>query len=150
MNNDFKFTSSELKRSMMSIKPIDTLMFIQEFMDSINIFAYENWINGKITDGPNIKKYWVDITVMYKHNHMPDPRAGSRLTKRGCKVKFYKDSVEVPKTIKTDDYDSSASASEKRKRKKKIDAWVVEIKIPRHIIDRFEKKYQEMLNECQS
>ena len=135
----------EMQLTYQGNSSLNGLIAVQEFMDSVNVFAYRNWLEGTVTEGPIIEKYWIELTAMYTEDYMPDPAAGMRLIKRGCKVKFYKDSIEVSKTTKTDDYDPKMSPQEKRTRKEKVNVWMVTIRIPRKLIDQFMEKTKESI-----
>ena len=65
------------------------LLEIEGMLDKLDMYVFENWIEGEVVDGPNVSKYWIDLTLMYKREQMPDPEAITRLTEHNIKV-FYK------------------------------------------------------------
>ena len=93
---------------------LDILIEIDTVFESLDLYAFKNWINGEIVDGPRIKRYWIDITLQYPLNQMPDPKAGLRLLKHGIMVSFKKGSL-------TQD-------------SKDTDIWLVTVEIPRKLI----------------
>jgi hypothetical protein len=74
---------------------LDILLECEDLLDSLDIYVFQNWINGELIDGPRIKRYWVSITLQYAHKQMPDPRAGLRLLKHGILVSFEKGELEA-------------------------------------------------------
>jgi hypothetical protein len=74
---------------------LDILLELEDVIDSLDIYVFKNWIHGEVVDGPRIKRYWVTIMLQYKHEQMPDPRAGLRLLKHGILVSFEKGELEA-------------------------------------------------------
>ena len=40
-------------------------------MDEMGIYTYKNWLEGEVVAGPEVGRYWVDITLMYPREQMP-------------------------------------------------------------------------------
>jgi hypothetical protein len=112
---------------------LDVMISIEDYMDSLDLWAFKNWINGQIVDGPWVKRYWVIITAKYPYEEMPDPQGGLRLLKYGTKVKFEKTFEEVPVDVKDPTQDIDPETKKPKMVKKKI--WYVHFKIPRKFID---------------
>ncbi len=74
---------------------LDILLEVEDVLDSLDIYVFQNWILGEVIDGPRIKRYWVTVTLQYAHKQMPDPRAGLRLLKHGILVSFEKGELEA-------------------------------------------------------
>ena len=72
---------------------LDVLMQVDEYLESLNIYAYPNWFSGEIVDGPRIEKYWVTVTLMYPRKMMPDPAGAERIIASGGKVYYAEDSL---------------------------------------------------------
>jgi len=134
----------EMKLVYGDFTPLDILIAMYDFMDSINIFAYKNWMKGRIVEGPFMEKYWIEVTAMFPYEDMPDPSAGMRMIKRGCDIKFSKSQIEVAKDLEDDDYDVETMKPEQRRTaKKKKKVWTVTFRIPRKIIDQLIEEYKE-------
>ena len=42
---------------------LDVLMQVDEYLDTLNVYAYSNWIKGEIVEGPEIEKYCILVTL---------------------------------------------------------------------------------------
>lgn len=122
---------------------IDTLMDIERVLDNLNMYAYENWIEGEIVEGPHIDRYWVTVTLMYPHKLMPDPEGTRRLTNNGCKVYYAKDElVTAAKLREPEDSEGPDGENDRRpgqNRAKKVvrPIWLVTLEIPRKFMNGF-------------
>lgn len=65
---------------------LDILLGVEEYFDNMDLYAYKNWINGEIVEGPNVSKYWVEITLKFSHDTFPDPVATKIFEKQGTKI----------------------------------------------------------------
>lgn len=91
------------------------LLQVEDFLDSNHLYAYKNWFEGEVYDGPILEKYWVRIKLKYDYNLMPDPQALERLVNLGVTVKY----EEVKE--QTDD--------------KEEHFWVIGLRIPKTLIN---------------
>lgn len=108
-----------------------TLIQIEDFLDSNNIYAFDNWFEGIIWDGPNISRYWIDLTLKYPYTLMPQPKAIERFIDMGVIASFKKSS----EFIATDVQDSSDLNPVTRKpNEEENDIWLIKLKIPRRLI----------------
>ena len=83
---DQNYILNNLRANTSRDSALETLMDFERVLDTANIYAYKNWMEGEIVEGPHIDRYWVTVTLMYYKNQMPDPEGAMRLTKNGCKV----------------------------------------------------------------
>jgi len=120
------------------------LLEIEGMLDKLDMYVFENWIEGEVIDGPNVSKYWIDITLMYKLEQMPDPEAITRLTEHNIKVFYKKDvleqpmKIESPDDLETDLQDPDSPGYNKRRAKiETIPIWLVKLEIPRQFIDEY-------------
>ena len=95
---------------------LDILIEVEGVLDSLDLYAFKNWINGEIVNGPIIKRYWIELTLQYLQHQMPDPRAGLRLLKHGIMVSFSKGNLE-------------ALANEAEE-----PVWLVKLEVPRRLL----------------
>ena len=83
-----------------------TLIQIEDFLDSNNLYAFNNWFEGVIWDGPDVSRHWIEVTLKYPYLLMPEPRAMNRFTDMGVKFNFKEKTIYVPKKVeKPDDLD---------------------------------------------
>jgi hypothetical protein len=119
-------------------------MNLESVIDHANIYAYPNWIEGEIVEGPHIDRYWVTVTLMYPHKLMPDPEGAERLLKHGCKVYYAKDELETAAKLKSpDDSEGQDNASgrrpgQTRAKMVKKPIWLVTIVVPRKFMNDIE------------
>ena len=72
-------------------------------LDEAGLYAYKN-DTMKVGILNTIYVIWISVKLMYPYIKMPDPKAGLRLTKLGCEVKFEDYSKEANLT-KIEDLD---------------------------------------------
>ena len=115
---------------------LNMLMEFERTLDSTNLYAYQNWMNGELVEGPVIDRYWFTTTWMYPYKMMPDPAGSLRLLKYGCKVYFKQDVLKEPSRVL--DRDDLAFGIEDEQKKAKIirkKVWLVTIEMPRKFVD---------------
>ncbi len=143
MMNDNEI-SKTLKKIYDSNTSLDMLIEFEEVLDTLHVYSYKNWFNGEIVGGPEISKYWVEVTLMYPYEEMPDPDGALRLIKHGCYVHYGKYKYRVSKEINSpEDVELTISGTSRSKRKPKkeiITVWLVKISMPRHFIDDFDSE----------
>jgi len=110
---------------------MSTLVDFERVLDNVHLYAYENWIKGELVEGPKVEKHWVTCSFMWPKKMMPEPMGAKILIDYNIKVTYKKDLLESPVKIKTpSDYEEGT-----RYPKMKLDPiWVVEIKMPRTIM----------------
>jgi len=129
---DYPNIVDNIKGIFTSDSSINALLDFERVLDDSDLYAYKNWINGEIVDGPLIKKYSVACVLMYPEKLMPDPRGGKRLLHLGCLIHFKKTEIEVPVKIETPD-DFKAGTHYPKMAKKPV--WLVRIEIPKEIMN---------------
>lgn len=132
---------------------LDFMIQAEDFLDNMDIYAFENWLDGTIVDGPTVSKYWIELTLMYDYDKMPDPSGAIRLINVGAKASMR--TIEVQdNNLPTDPEDrinldtlsslSDGQAAQGTTLNQVIDAdpikrynknWLVDISIPRQFID---------------
>jgi hypothetical protein len=116
---------------------LETLMDFERVMDNANIYAYKNWMEGEIVEGPHIDRYWVTVTLMYHKNLMPDPEGAIRLTRNGCKVYFAEEEYITAAKLKSPDDSEGQDGADGRRpgqtRAKRVikPIWLVTVVMPR-------------------
>jgi hypothetical protein len=129
---DYPNIVDNIKGIFTSDSSINALLDFERVLDDSDLYAYKNWLNGEIVDGPIIKKYSVACILMYPEKLMPDPRGGKRLLHLGCTIHFKKTEIEVPVKIETPDDFKSGTHYPKMVKKP---VWLVRIEIPKEIMN---------------
>ena len=134
---DQNYILNNLRANTSRDSALETLMDFERVMDNANIYAYKNWMEGEIVEGPHIDKYWVTVTLMYPKALMPDPEGAMRLTRNGCKVYFAEEEyITAAKLRSPDDSEGQDGADGRRPgqtRAKRVikPIWLVTIVMPR-------------------
>jgi len=109
----------------------NVLKDFERVIDELDVYIYKNWEDGELIIGPDIKRHWVSCSFMWPRDRMPDPQGGKRLVEYGCKVKYKKDFMMVPRKIETPD--DIRPNTKKGKLDRKL-IWIVEISMPKQLI----------------
>lgn len=124
-----------LKRVDQHDTSLSMLLEFEKTLDNAGMYAYKNWMEGELIQGPDINRYWFTTTWMYPLNLMPDPDGGLRLIKYGCKVSYKKDFyVEPTKVLSIADIDPQKGQRKAAKMNRKP-VWLVTIEMPRRFVD---------------
>jgi hypothetical protein len=125
--------NKSISRIATDVTAKDMLLQFDRVLEESGIYAYANWFEGELIEGPDISRYWFTTTWMWPEACMPDPDAGLRLTKKGCRVYFYKDTFVTPAKIKGPE--SFEDTIHRKAREDKHSVWCVKIEMPRRLID---------------
>jgi hypothetical protein len=120
---------------------LNTLKDFERVLDELDVYVYDNWIDGELAEGPVESRYWVTCTFMWPYKDMPDPQGGKRLLDFGCQLAFTQDEVTVVRKVKTPDDIRPGT------KKGKVDTnkvWFVEIKIPKKLMFDINKGYKDL------
>ena len=131
---DIDFTSivDTIKNIYMSDGAMNTLLDFERVLDEADVYAFRNWINGELVQGPKIGRYSCTCTFMWPYKLMPDPRATVRLANVGCNVKMLKSKIEVPVAVTS--YEDFQSGSRYPKMQEN-QVWFMQIEIPFELMD---------------
>jgi len=131
---DINFTSivDTIKNIYMSDGSMNTLLDFERVLDDADIYAFRNWINGELVQGPVIGRYNCSCCFMWPYKLMPDPKAVLRLTAIGCDVKMMKGQLEVPIAVTSYEDFQSGSRYPKMQENK---VWFMQIEIPFELMD---------------
>jgi hypothetical protein len=125
-----------LKRVSGQETSLHMLMEFEKTLDNANLYAYKNWFNGELVEGPVIDRYWFTTTWMYPEKMMPNPEGALRLIKYGCKVYFSKDNFLEPTDVHAgEDLRGGLSSERKQAKLLKHPVWLVTIEMPRKFVD---------------
>ncbi len=122
----------------------DSLNLLKDFervLDELDVYVYDNWIDGEIVSGPKEGRYFVECVFMWPEDKMPEPKGGQVLLDYGCKVQFAESKLaKVRKIRKPDDIRPGT-------RKGKIDhetIWMVKIVMPKKLMYDINRGYTEL------
>ena len=87
-----------IKNVYMTDSNLTTLMDFERVIDELDLYAFKNWKQGELVEGPVYERYFVTCTFMWPYKFMPDPDGATRLLDYGCEVRFKKDMLEYPVT----------------------------------------------------
>ena len=122
--------------------PFDLLLFFIE-RDELDIYVYDNWKDGELVSGPKITRHWVSCSFMWPLKNMPDPMGGKRLLDYDCKVRMGKDFIIKPRKIRKPD---DIRPGTKKGKLDKIAIWLVQIDMPKKLIQTIYSGYDELQN----
>lgn len=120
---------------------LNILKDFERVIDELDIYVYENWIEGELMEGPIESRYFVECTFMWPKDEMPNPRGGTRLLDYGCKVQWGESFLAKVRKIKSSDDIRPGT------KKGKIDMesiWVVKISMPKKLMHDINRGYQAL------
>jgi hypothetical protein len=110
---------------------LSVLKDFERVIDELDLYVYENWIDGELADGPHVSRHWISASFMWPKESMPDPMGAKRLLDYGCKVKYEKTHVIVPKEVESPD---DFRPGTKKGKLEHNPVWVVSITMPRKLV----------------
>lgn len=119
---------------------LDILLQMEDVLDSLDIYVFKNWYSGEVAEGPVVRRYWLDFTLKYPYDKMPDPKAALRLLKHGVRVDFWKAKVKGEEFIDADEANQAqenevgAHMAEEQEEDHSDTVWLVRISIPRRLV----------------
>jgi len=102
----------------------------ERVFEEMDVYVYENWIDGELAYGPKVDRHWITAGFMWPKDKMPNPVAGKRLMELGCKVTYQKSHLLEPRKIKSPQ-DLRPNSKKGKLDRKPI--WIVEVQMPKHI-----------------
>ena len=146
-----KILNDQIKKISETNTLLDMLLEFEKTLDSIDLYAFANWDEGEVLEGPTLGRHHLTVKLMYPHAKMPDPDGAKRLMARDCLVEYSKDTLIKPKRVRNfDDLiievkpDGVPSYKAKTTEEK---VWVVEIKMPKELIGNFKHGKDEIEKE---
>lgn len=128
---------SELKQNINlltnDISLLDILIQFERILEDSGVYGYHNWESGEVVAGPEVERFWVEVTLMYPYKLMPEPAGALRLSKIGAKVSYQKDIFKEP--IRVIDMDDIEDPITKKAKLSENKVWIVKIRMPKRLID---------------
>lgn len=138
---DVKDIIQNIEQIYGSNNSLNILKDFERVLDELDVYVYDNWLDGELVSGPNEKRYFVECVFMWPKDKMPEPKGGLRLIDYGCKVQFAESQIaEVRKIKEPDDIRPGT-------RKGKIDMsdiWMVRIVMPKKLMHDINRGYTEL------
>ena len=138
---DIKDIIQNIEQIYGSNNSLKLLKDFERVIDELDVYVYENWIDGELVEGPKESRYFVECTFMWPQDKMPEPKGGMRLIDYGCKVKWAESTLAKVRRIKTPDDIRPGT------RKGKIDlvpVWMVKITMPKKLMNDINRGYTEL------
>lgn len=120
-----------LKTVYMTESNLTTLMDFERVLDELDLYAFQNWKKGELVAGPEYERYFVRCTFMWPYKMMPDPVGGERLLDYGCEVRYKKDHLVYPVTVKSE---ADFASGTRMNRLDSKPVWLVEIVMPKKLM----------------
>lgn len=138
---DLKDIITNIENIYGSNNSLNLLKDFERVIDELDVYVYENWIDGELVSGPIESRYFVECTFMWPKEDMPEPQGGLRLLDYGCKVQFAETKLAKVRKIKTPDDIRPGT------RKGKIDyddIWMVKITMPKKLMHDVNRGYKNL------
>ena len=141
MPANIKDLLNNTKEIFMTDSAVSTLLDFERVLDELDLYAFSNWKQGELVDGPEYEKYFIKCTFMWPYKKMPDPKGAARLSEYDCEVTFKQDFFEHPKQVK-DPKDFQPGTKVPKLIKSPV--WLVEIVMPRKLMQDIEQGALEL------
>ena len=138
---DIKDIITNIENIYGSNNSLSLLKDFERVIDELDVYVYENWLDGELVEGPKETRYFVECTFMWPEERMPEPKGGQRLLDYGCRVQFGQDQFAKVRKIKTPDDIRPGT------RKGKIDTqevWLVRITMPKKLMADINRGYRNL------
>ena len=101
---DIKDIIQNIENIYSSNNSLNMLKDFERVIDELDVYVFDNWLDGELVAGPNESRYFVECTFMWPKDQMPEPAGGKRLVEYGCRVQVAESEVaEVRKIRKPED-----------------------------------------------
>ena len=141
MPTDIKDIIQNIEQVYGSNNSLNLLKDFERVIDELDVYVYDNWIDGELVSGPHDSRYFVECTFMWPKDKMPEPRGGLVLVDYGCKVEFAESTISKVRKIKKPEDIRPGT------RKGKIDhedVWMVKITMPKKLMNDINRGYTEL------
>jgi hypothetical protein len=138
---DIKEILTNIEQIYGSNNSLNLLKDFERVIDELDLYVYENWIDGELIRGPSESRYFVECTLMWPADKMPNPKAAKILAEYGCKTKWAKSILSKVRKIESPDDIRPGT------RKGKIDLqpiWMVKVIMPKKLMHDINRGYQAL------
>jgi len=138
---DLKSIIQNIETIYGSNNSLNILKDFERVIDELDLYVFDNWIDGELVQGPKESKYFVECTFMWEYEKMPDPTGAKRLSEYGCKVQFAETHFHSVRKIKTPDDIRPGTKKGKIDRK---GVWLVKILMPKKLMTDIQKGAKDL------
>lgn len=138
---DVKDIIKNIEQIYGSNNSLNLLKDFERVLDELDMYVYDNWIDGELVEGPIETRYFVECTFMWAKEQMPEPKGGLRLLEYGCRVQFGESQISQVRKIKTPDDIRPGTRKGKIDQK---DIWLVKISMPKKLMADINRGYREL------
>jgi len=138
---DIKDVIQNIEQIYGSNNSLNMLKDFERVIDELDVYVFENWIDGELVAGPKESRYFVECTFMWLRDKMPEPKGGQRLLDYGCKVQIGESEIAKVRKIK------NTSDIRPGTRKGKVDhepIWLVKIVMPKKLMSDINRGYKTL------
>lgn len=138
---DIKDIITNIEQIYGSNNSLGLLKDFERVIDELDVYVYDNWLDGELVSGPYESRYFVECTFMWPEDKMPEPKGGQRLLEYGCKVQVAEDMLSVVRKIKKPEDIRPGTKKGKIDHKK---VWMIKIKMPKKLMKDINRGYTEL------
>lgn len=138
---DTKSIIQNIEQIYGSNNSLNLLKDFERVIDELDVYVYDNWIDGELIEGPKETRYFIECTFMWPKEMMPDPKGGLRLLDYGCKVQFAETQISSVRKIKKPDDIRPGTRKGKIDQK---DVWLAKISMPKKLVLDINRGYLEL------
>lgn len=138
---DIKDIISNIEEIYGSNNSLNILKDFERVVDELDVYVFENWLDGELVSGPKESRYFVECTFMWPKDKMPEPAGAKRLKEYGCKIQVAESVINEVRRIKTPDDIRPGT------RKGKIDSkpiWMIKVMMPKKLMADINRGYREL------
>jgi len=138
---DIKDIIQNIEHIYNSNTSLNLLKDFERVIDELDVYVYENWIDGELVSGPHESRYFIECTFMWPYKKMPEPLGGKHLLEYGCQVEFAESQLAKVRKIREPDDIRPGT------KKGKIDfepVWMVKITMPKKLMNDIVTGYNEL------
>lgn len=138
---DLKSIIQNIETIYGSNNSLNILKDFERVIDELDLYVFDNWIDGELVSGPKENKYFVECVLMWPYDKMPDPAGARRLSDYGCKIQFAESFMNKVRQIRTPDDIRPGTKKGKIDRNK---IWMVKIIMPKKLMSDIQRGYQDL------
>lgn len=138
---DIKDIIQNIEQIYGSNNSLNLLKDFERVLDELDLYVYDNWIDGELVSGPSETRYFVECTFMWPRDRMPEPTGGMRLLEYGCKVQFAESRLAKVRKIETPD---DIRPGTKKGKIDYEDIWMVKIAMPKKLMTDITRGYTNL------
>jgi hypothetical protein len=120
---------------------LNLLKDFERVIDELDVYVYDNWIDGELVSGPKESRYYIECVFMWPKDKMPEPKGGQRLLDYDCKVYYAESTIAEVRKIKTPDDIRPGTRKGKIDQK---DIWMVKIIMPKKLMADINRGYKNL------